>query len=772
MADYEHLPLARSEPVNEMRTRPGRGGPRPADPSAYARGLLEGLEQGITQASLLKSGFDPRLLLKLTYEGDPEELRSIPGLDVVSQEEKTAVVVFADDGAMGEFKRRLNLIADGRRATREDVLFAIKAFDTWTPDDRVGSTLRHEPFLEQGDGWLDVELWPLELPRDRDAMLTEFTAWCAANGVVVLDKLNRGALVLVRVRTNHAGYRALLHLRDVRAVDLPPKLKVGFELLTIDLPSLAITGAPEREAPRIGILDSGIVAGHPLLAPAVGEAASFLPEKDGADEHGHGTMVAGLALYGDVRTCIESRSFAPRFHILSGRVTDENNENLSTLVENQVADAVKYFADTYGCRIFNLSVADSRRVYEGGHIGPWASVLDDLAREHGVVIVVAAGNFRGTDTVPSDWVREYPEYLLKPEARLLDPAPAVNALTVGSIARQELTRMAEHFPHDPAYRPIARGGEPSPFTRSGPGARGAIKPELVHYGGNWAVDARGGAKPSPLGEISTGHNFATGRLFEVEAGTSFAAPKVAHLAAEIMARYPKASANLVRALITANARVPDETRARFEGNELNVRFVVGYGLPDDVRTLSSAEAIVGLVAEEEIPENHTHFFELPIPESFYAGGARRLRRITVSLAHTPVVRRSRVEYKASHFDFRVVRAKSLADVSRIFKKTPKDEKVPMKGEVDSFEPKKTLRGKGTVQAATWDIKQPQATRWRDPLFVVVTRRVPSWARGFLEKEPYALVAVLDDSANEQARLYAEVRALLQARAQVRPRVRF
>lgn len=331
--------------------------------------------------------------------------------------------------------------------------------------------------------------------------------------------------------------------------------------------------------------------------------------------------------------------------------------------------------------------------------------------------------------------------------------------------------MAESFPRDPAYRPIARGGEPSPFTRSGPGGRGSIKPDVVHYGGNWALDTRGGTHPSPLGEISTGHNFATGRLFEAEAGTSFSAPRVAHIAAEIAARYPHATASLIRALIVANAQIPEPTLARFEGDGPVVRSVVGYGLPDATRALLSSDSIVGLMAEEEIPENHTHFFELPIPESFYAGGPRRLRRLTLSLAHTPVVRRSRVEYKASHFEFRVVRAKSLLEVSRIFKRTPKDDKVPIRGEMDAFEPKKSLRGRGTVQAATWEIKQPQASRWRDPLFVVVTRRVPSWALGLLDSEGYALVAVMDDSANAQAQLYAEVRAVLQARAQVRPRVR-
>src|SRR6266850_934335 len=508
MADYEHLPLARSEPVHERRTKPGRGPPRPADPRAHARELLDQLEKGRGQASLLEAGFDPRLLLKLTYDGDADELRHLPGLDVVSQEEKTAVVVFATDNAMREFQNRLGLIAGGGRATREAILFAIKAFDTWTPQDRIGPTLRHEPFPVEGEGWLDVELWPLELKRDRDAMFAKFTEWCSANGVTVLDSLNRASLVLLRVRTSSVGYRALLHYRDVRVVDLPPKLKVGFEAMRVDLAALMVEGAPDPKAPRIGILDSGIVAGHPLLAPAVGEAASFLPGKGAADEDGHGTMVAGLALYGDVRACIEKRLFAPRFHVLSGRVMDESTENHSTLIENQVAKAVQYFAETYGCRIFNLSVANRRRVYEGGHIGPWASILDDLARQYGVLIVVAAGNFHGTETVPSDWLQEYPRYLFDPEARLLDPAPAVNALTVGSIARQELSRMAERFPQDVAYQPIARGGEPSPFTRTGPGSRDSIKPELVHYGGNAAVDARmHRANPSSLGEISTGHEY-------------------------------------------------------------------------------------------------------------------------------------------------------------------------------------------------------------------------------------------------------------------------
>ena len=37
------------------------------------------------------------------------------------------------------------------------------------------------------------------------------------------------------------------------------------------------------------MLDSGVLTGHPLLSPAIGDAQSFLSGEDAADEHGHGT---------------------------------------------------------------------------------------------------------------------------------------------------------------------------------------------------------------------------------------------------------------------------------------------------------------------------------------------------------------------------------------------------------------------------------------------------------------------------------------------------
>lgn len=77
------------------------------------------------------------------------------------------------------------------------------------------------------------------------------------------------------------------------------------------------------------------------------------------------------------------------------------------------------------------------------------------------------------------------------------------------------------------------------------------------------------------------------------------------------------------------------------------------------------------------------------------------------------------------------------------------------------------RAYGTVQASTWVIKQARTGR----LFVVVTRNDHAWGNPLTrEEEPYALVIRMRDRENEEARLYTEIRAQLQARERARVRV--
>ncbi len=716
-------------------------------------------------------GFDDRPLFKLKVGTLPPEKieQGFPGVEVVSQEDGGYALAFADKTALDEFEARLSQLADGMIPKYANILYALEAFDHWASEDRMGWALRREGLPAQEPFILDVELWPLGRRDERAAMISAFNAWVEEEGSEVLDRINAEDFVAYRLRLFRKHAESLLRHRDVRTADLPPRLGLELGIMQLDIHEVG-QSAPPGEAPLVAVLDSGIAEGHPLLAPALGDAQGFLlPDKASHDDDGHGTVVAGIALYGDVEACAQAKEFIPQLRLLSGRVLDHKAGSDARFIENIVDEAVRYFHENYGCRVFNLSYGNLNKPYLGGRVGGLAYTLDRLARELDVLFVVPTGNFLD---IPADWLKnEYPHYLFKDEARLIDPATALNALTVGSLARWDRSVKAWRWPTDLPEKPIAQRDQPSSFTRCGCSVKGAIKPELVAYGGNQAIDPRGrNVSDRWLGELSTDKDFAEGRLLSERAGTSFAAPHIAHAAARLLAEVPNASMNLLRALLIANGRIPAASHDLFRGEEDQLAQVVGYGMVDVSNLYRSTEEQVILFSESALIDKHHHFYEVPIPESFYNSGKKsRRREITVALAHCPPVRTTRLDYKASRFQFRLVEAETLEDAVAAFDKATVDEVESIK-EINC---NKTTYGTqkrayGTVQASTWAIKRSRKER----LFVAVTRNDHAWGISpfTLEEEPYALVIRMSDCENEEAQLYTQIRAQLQARERARVRI--
>jgi hypothetical protein len=446
----------------------------------------------------------------------------------------------------------------------------------------------------------------------------KFEAWLKDHGIGLIDSVKQPGLSLFRVRCNLQQANAMLQHRDIRTLDLPPKYGLDLSLLLADIKDFPESPPPPKNAPGLVILDSGLTTGHPYLAPAVGDAQSFLPGKGANDEHGHGTLVAGLGLYGDIETAIQTGELTPRLRIFSGRILDENNENTTGFVEKQIDEAVRYFHESYGCRIFNLSFGDIRKPYVGGHLKGLSYILDTLSRELGVLFIVSAGNVPGSQKDGLEWKEGYPYYMAEDAWAILEPAPALNVITVGSLARHDQTTNSQRYSGDPAEVPIARHNQPSPFSRRGHSIGGAIKPELISYGGNWAVNTRAGANVlvsnSGLGELSTSRDFAYGRLLADECGTSMAAPHIAHLAASILSVYPEANRDVIRALLVSHATIPEPCREIIEDPEMCLK-ICGYGLVDSRALFRSLENEVTMVATG-------HFYEIPIPEDFLSKGKK------------------------------------------------------------------------------------------------------------------------------------------------------
>ena len=769
---HPHLRIEREQPINEKRSKGGFFSKPPSDIPAHANGLRASLQRARAVAQVEIPGFDARPLFKLQVGAlDPEQIeKGFPGVEVVSQEEGGFALVFANDEALAEFEARLTSLAAGGQVKYQQIIYALQAFDRWSTEDRKGWALKRDGFPEAESFVIDVELWPLGRGDERAAMIEKFDRWLADKNLEILDRIATEALIARRIRTGRAAAEELLGYRDVRMVDLPPRFGIDLKVLQLDIQDLPAIPRPAEDAPAIGVLDSGVAGGHPLIGPALGDAQGFLlPDRKHEDESGHGTHVAGIALYGDVEECAAARSFVPQLRLFSGRVLDSQAHADWRFIENIIDEAVRYFHRNYGCRVFNLSYGDLNRPYVGTRVRSVAQTLDRLARELDILFVVPTGNILGC---PEDWLRhEYPDYLFKEDARLVDPAPALNVLTVGSLARWDRTHNSWRWPNDVADRPIAERDQPSPFSRCGASVKGAVKPELVAYGGNQAVDPRDQSiKHRWLGELSTNKDFAQGALVAEKIGTSFASPHVAHLAARALGELPGASANLLRAILVANARVPSASANLFGEDEEKLAQTIGYGMVDPFGLYRSTEEHVLLIAEAKIKNKTNHFYEIPIPESFYGGEKRgRRREISVALAYCPPVRTTRLDYKASRIEFRLAEAESLDEVTKAFDNAMKKQADSIK-ELggDKFCYGTTKRSYGTVQGSTWAIKRAREGR----LFAVVSRNDCAWGESYCKaEEDYALVIKLTDRENQNARLYTEIRVQLQARERLRARAR-
>ena len=769
---HQHLRLSRDEPVTD-RHRPQRNVPKftPANPSEFGSELRTKFVAAQERIEADTSGFDNRRLLKIVLrEGEVmPQLDAIPGIEIVSQEEKTVVLAFASEAGLQEFEARLTTLAQSGAVTRKEIFYAIEDFDRWTPEDRKGNALRSKGFPERQTFTLDIELWPLEATDLRVQMLEAFVQWSQQQGIEIFDRLIQPSLVMLRVQASRQQAEAILEHRDVRTVDLPPRLGVSVEMLFADINQYPQIPAPEADAPHIVVLDSGLTSNHPLIAPAVGEAQGFVePDRSASDNvpTGHGTFVAGLALYGDIQASIRSGAFVPGLRLFSGKVFSDDGDDQHEFVERAVEEAVRYFFENHHCRVFNLSYGDLNKIYDGRHVRGLAYTLDRLTRELGVLFVVPTGNV----DIPGDPRETYPNYLLSDEARLLDPATALNAITVGGLARHTASRDAQRYPDKLEDLPIATEWQPAPFTRSGLSVGGAIKPDFVEEAGNAAVMRTGRIRYQGLGLASLKSGFADGGVFREDFGTSFAAPIVAHKAAKLVGKFPDGSVNLARAMLAVHAKWPHATvqllnTASNSTGKNKVLRLAGYGKVDDTALFDSLDQVVTLYSEERIEHNKHHFYELPVPDEFWSQG-RRTRTLSVALAYSPEVRTTRLDYKRTKLSFTLVSAISLEAATTAF----------THGRDDGLSERSTSRTisgddrkPGTLQMSRWKFKLPLANG--DKLFVVITRQDANWSTAKDEFESYALAIVLNDEENATVNLYDRISLMLQARIQQRARAR-
>ncbi|MCT8970694.1 S8 family peptidase [Microbaculum marinisediminis] len=772
MARYEHLQLLRLPERFQRRKAGGGRPPPPRNPAAHSQRLDAELNLAIeTQQRRRRPEFvDPSLILKVQMSGALlEEDWNRVGLTLLSSDDDRTLVLFASTDDMAAFRERLAAYGQGVPLGCVNPAYAafiggIEGISAIAPRDRIGIRAREDGFTEVADFQagtiytVDAELWDLGRRDLRTRKIEDISAYVQGRNGEELDRYIGPSISLVRIRCDGAIIQTLLGIDEIAEIDFPPEPDVSTgEAVDFEMADLPPLGEVGEDAPLIGVIDSGVNL-HPLIEDII-VGAIGVPEALGtADDFGHGTFVSGISTFGDLRAQLDNGTLDRAARLCSAKVLDHTgNFPDRRLTPALMRDAITQLSQEFDCRIFVIALGDRKKVFDGGKVGPWAATLDELARDLDVLIIVAAGNRNPrVGNRIEQAVTEYPGYLLEPTNRLCEPAGAINVITVGSLAQGD--GMGPLAAGSVGVRPITNALEPSPFSRAGPGIREGIKPDLVDVGGTLVYDPivarlRGGEDLPEAGVLSL-HNVFVDRLFAGRSGTSYSAPLVAFKASQILARFPNASANLIRALLAGSASIPAEARARLQPLGADAeRAICGHGLVDIERAVFSDDARVALYAEDELEVDHFAVYQIPIPEAFQTERGRRT--IRVSLAYDPPVRHSRRDYAGNTMGFRLIRGCEPDLIFEHFRRrVAEDGPFPaLENRFNcSLEPRPTLREKSSLQTATASFSR-DVSHYGDTYHLVV-RCAGGWAAD-VGRQAFAVVVEIAHEAEIQ--LYEQLR---------------
>lgn len=409
------------------------------------------------------------------------------------------------------------------------------------------------------------------------------------------------------------------------------------------------------EAPAVCLLDTGVNRAHPLLSTflAAGDLHAVREEWGVDDQSGHGTELAGLALYGDLTHVFQStarttlRVGLESVKLLPPAGFPPNAPANLGLVTLQ-AVALPEITAPQRPRVFCLALGQSE--VSGPRASSWSAAIDQaaadagedaLAMRHRRLFIIAAGNVPdGLDEAAmEDWDSHEVE----------DPGQAWNALTVGGVTQK--AQISERGRDD--WRTAVEVDALSPYSKvSAAWARGVapVKPEILLEAGNRAVDPADQSHWSGLDSLSlltTGRAVTTDPL-STSWATSAAAAQAAGMAAQLLADDPAYWPETIRALLVHSAQWTAPMLAQFrahpaKADRMRLARRFGYGRADLERARRSRAASLALVSQASVQPfvkdgsnvrmNAYHTYDLPWPRTALATLAEHDVRLRVTLSY-------------------------------------------------------------------------------------------------------------------------------------------
>ena len=382
----------------------------------------------------------------------------------------------------------------------------------------------------------------------------------------------------------------------------------------------------------ICLLDTGVNRAHPLLENLIPDRHldAINPAWTSADTrtpYGHGTPMAGLAIYGDLIELMASRDRVQIYHHL---------ESIKFLNDNAPHDPALYGAVTQEAiargeiinpnfkRVVCMAVTCADTIHKGRPTS-WSAAVDQSLfgtidePNNNILMVISSGNLSWEDRA------NYP--LANADFTIQDPAQSYNALTVGAYTLKDNLDLVA-FPNSEL---LARRGAMAPCNTTSIGwlHEWCKKPDIVMEGGNNAIQGGNTIDPESLLLLSTSRGGVGHSLLTTFNDTSAATALASKFAAELYVAYPHLMPETIRALMVHSADWTPEMLGNRSIGQLNaiekekLLANVGYGVPNFARAKYSLNNSLSMIVErtlrpfklEEsiVKTNEFHLFELPWP---------------------------------------------------------------------------------------------------------------------------------------------------------------
>lgn len=370
---------------------------------------------------------------------------------------------------------------------------------------------------------------------------------------------------------------------------------------------------PEENLPIVGVIDTGISDQTPLAPLILNDetfnitgTSSLIDNADGGS--GHGTGVGALVALGRKAYQIGYKGkIRADAKLLSIKILDSNSGFIS---EKDVIDLLKSAKAKYPTiKIFVLTTCYSANKSNNEDYSTYAYELDKFSYENDCLIVICTANNDDAANANSQYDLNY---FFSEATNICSPAESMNNLIVGAAAESLRGGVFEGISTSREF--------PTIFTRKSHidlhslFPRNKInkfyfKPDVIECGGDYEQHGRyiGAGTKATMEILSAKQN----ESFFTNAGTSYSAPLVANIAAQIQRIYANISSQSIKALIVNGASL---NLIRFPKRFTNLLSkTAGHGFVDPERSVYSNENSITLLIEEDINPEEVKIFPLNFP---------------------------------------------------------------------------------------------------------------------------------------------------------------